>query len=627
MWEIEPAAVRWRDEKIRPRLNQLTQKAAQRDATEYEVAVDCFNHTPFGHRFKHQFLITLWKLMWPRFFLIDSQGLQNTWCIRMAKAFCEHQMISLIGCASSSKSQCAAFYAYTLWKCNPKRTTSLLSTTSAEAGEARMWGYIKDLYDKDQFKIGKRIDSLQIICLDEEVKDEEGSKQRDLKDAIKFVKLKTGREGLNAVGTMCGRKNDFFLWVCDEENFMDIGILDARVNGFSNMGRGGLVQFIGIGNAPSEGSPLYVDAEPTGDLFPDGYRSVDIDVHEEWPTKTGVCLYFNGNKSPNNACENPAKPAFPFLMNALSKEAIRKAAMGEDTNVYWTQFYGFPPSVDVPDKVLTHKFLESNNAFEKAEWAGTPTKWVAGLDCGFRADGDPTVIDFGRVGKDVNGNTIISWDGRDGKAMLPDQKSKLAFEDQMAMKVLDALNEKMENGVNRDCHDLAIDIMGEGGMTLNAIRLEAARRGYKLNILPISSMGTADDRVVVPGERRLASEMFDRKVSQIWMMMRIAVGKGLVRGMSATTKAVQQLCARKFNTDEKKRFAVEQKKDMKKRLKRSPDFADARVYTLFLAFSHGVALGKVDRPPIVFNRPENEPTGPLKQYAAHDTKRRYTGWT
>lgn len=620
MWKIEDKALEWMNAKVRPSANALTQKFQHRDATEYEVVVRAFNATPFGHNWSHQFMLRGYQLMWPDFYSLEAQNIENKWAIRKAKAFRKYKRLSLIGCASSAKSQDAACYGYWLWKSKPTSTSIYVSTTSAEAGEARMWGNIKDLFAKDRFQIGKRIDSLQLICLDQEVKDDEGVKQRDLRDSIKFVKIKTGQEGKNAIGAICGRKNDNVIWCCDEENFMDIGILDARVNLFSNAKPGSLVQFIGIGNAPSEGSPLFIDAEPNGEGFTDGYRSVDIDVHEEWPTKTGRCLYFNGNKSPNWDAPDPLKPPFPFLMNHFSKEEIRSTAMGEDTNIFWVQFYGFPPSVEVPDKVLTHKLLESNKAFEKAEWLGTPTKWVAGLDCGFRKDGDPTVIDFGRIGKATNGDTIISWEGRDGKPLLPSQKSNDPFEVQMAKLALDEMAK-----MKPPCVDIGIDIMGEGGMTANAMQIEAAKRGQKLNLVPISSLGSPDDKVVVPGDRRMASEVFDRKVSQIWMSVRVAAGKGLLRDMGAHTKAVQQLCERKFITDERKRFAIEGKPDMKKRLRRSPDFGDARAYTCFIALSHGLSLGvsqKAQATPLVG---ASAKPAPSNRYQGHGTRVLYGG--
>lgn len=616
MWEIEPAAVRWREEKVRPGANEATQKFQQRNATEYEVNMRAFNATPFGHRYRHQFLIQLWMLMWPDFFIFQVGDFVNHWCLRMAKAFCSEKRLSMVGCASSGKSFTAAMYAYTLWKAKPQKTSIYLSTTTGEAGEARMWGIVKDLFARDKFRIGKRIDSLQLICLDEEVKDDEGVKQRDFRDVIRCVKIKTGNEGQNVVGTICGRKNDNVLWIADELNFMDIGVLDARVNLFSN----DWAQFIGIGNAPTEGSPLYLDAEPFGDEFPDGWRSADKDVHQEWPTKVGKCLYFNGEFSPNFQFEKGVK-GFPKIMNDEKREEVWVTSGREENNIYWSQFHGFPATVEISNKVITHALLKEGGAFGKAEWFGSATKTIAGMDCGFRAGGDPTVIDFAVVGKSADESTIISFQEQDGISLLPSQKSDDSFEVQMAKKALDVMAKK-------DCHDLAIDISGDGGMTAVALQNEARARNYRLNLVPISSMGEPDDRVTVPGEKRKASEMFDRKVSQLWTTFRILVQNKLVRGVTKTCNATQQMCARKFGEDEKKRFSVEKKKDMKKRTKRSPDHADARIYCTFMALSHGLSVAPSKaKQPVVFNRPENRPADAPKQYSTHDVKKRYTGWT
>lgn len=616
MWEIEPAAVRWREEKIRPAANADTRKYAQRDATDYEVCIRAFNAVPFGHRYSHQFLLNSWELMWPSFFVLHKDGIENEWCIRMAKAFRQHKRLSLVGCASSTKSQCAAFYGYTLWKAKPQATSVYLSTTSSEAGEARMWGTIKDLFARDKYQMGKRIDSLQLICLDAEVKDDEGVKQRDFRDVLKFVKIKTGNEGRNAVGAICGRKNLNVVWICDELNYMDQGIMDARVNLFSNP----FAQFIGIGNAPSEGSPLYMDAEPVGEEFPDGYRSVDIELHEEWKTKIGTCLYFNGSKSPNFKAPDPKKPPFPFMMNANSREEIREAAGGDDTNVFWVQFYGFPPGVEVSDKVVDRKFLASHRAMEKAEWAGTGVKVAGGMDCGFREGGDPSVIDFGKVGKDVEGNTIVDWNAQDGKVLYPIQNSKDGYEKQMATRAVDEC-------IKNECHDLAIDISGDGGMTATAIKDEARARNWALNLIPVSFMGAADDKVTVQGERRMASDMFDRKVSQLWMNFREAVRKKVVRGISPYAKATDHLCSRRYDGGGTKRFSVEKKSDMKKRLGRSPDHGDARVLTTLVALNMGIgpAVSAVQKHNVTAPKSAQPAPAEKARYGGHATLQRYGG--
>lgn len=102
-------------------------------------------------------------------------------------------------------------------------------------------------------------------------------------------------------------------------------------------------------------------------------------------------------------------------------------------------------------------------------------------------------------------------------------------------------------------------------------------------------MGTADDLIPTPGDKRKPTEIYANKMSQIWAQFRIMVSNGVIRGCSTSQKAVKELCGRKFNTDEKRRFLVEPKKEYKKRLRHSPDHADARCLSIFMAIKIGLS--------------------------------------
>lgn len=580
MWKLSERAKFIRDreeEKINERL-----KAQKRESvTPYELDLRLFGLLPFKHSCKFEFLIRCWNHQWPDFFIIERDGYVNSWHVRMAKAFTRSTCVNLVGCASSGKTFVSSAYAQVKWKAAPFATSVYLSTTSAEAGEARTWGTVKDMHNKDAFRIGKLISSLRVITLDDETANEAGENERDYRNCLKAVLIKTGQEGKNVVSTICGRKNKNVVWQCDEMAFMDLGVLDARVNLFSNATDGNFAQFLGIGNAPSEGDPLYIDAEPYGEKYPDGWRSVDKDIDEWWTTRTGICLYFNGDRSPNMLAPEGKRPPFPRIMDRGARAEILKMAGGEDTPIYWRQLYGFPPTVDIPDKILTWKLLQSNGAFEQPLWDGSPLMTVAGLDLGFREGGDPCVICFSQVGRDTHGRKIASFE-KDAIPLVPSQKSKEAFEKQIAGLVVKACRD-------RDCHALALDVSGDGGLLLQAIEREAREQKYRLDVTPVSFSGTADDSVTIPGEKRTAKEMYDRKVTQLWAGFRVCVQNKVIRGLHEQSKVVRELCGRKFSTDEKKRWAIEKKSDYAKRLKHSPDYGDAACLNAFLALKHGLS--------------------------------------
>lgn len=576
MWTLSDAAdgIRRREQaKVNERL-----KAQKRDPiTEYELDLRLFGTVPFAHKTKHEFLIRCWNHQWPDHMVVEVGDLKNYWLIRMARDFCRHKRLGLLGCASAGKSYALAAYTYTYWKSKPFDTSVYISTTSAEAGEARAFGTVKDLYHRDQFRIGKLISSLRLITLDEETKGDDGNVERDYRNCVKAVLIKSGAEGKNVVGTIVGRKNRNVIWGCDEAGFMDAGILDARVNLFSNP----FAQFIYVGNGPIEGDPIYIDGEPHGVDFADGWRSVDPDVHFHWPSRTGHVLYFNGRYSPNMQLPVGAKPVFPGMMDREKMAEIELAAGGEDTPIYWRQVVGLSPGVDIPDKIVTHKLLESHRAFEAALWSGSPVKVVGGMDVGFRVDGDPCSIDFCKVGKDVEARTIAEFE-RDAHLLIPSVKSPKAFEPQISAKVIAECR-------RRDCHYLTLDVTGDGGIMLQHIERQAREENYELTVVPVSFSGSADDSVVIPDQKKAAKDLFANKMSQIWGQFRLCVINKVVRGCDPLSLAVKQLVGRKAITDDKKRLLVEPKREYKKRLKRSPDQADARVLAIFSAIKNGLS--------------------------------------
>lgn len=619
-WQMSAEAVAWRERTCREAANACTRRDNQRDATDYEVTMRAFKTIPFGNKLKWEFLVALWQMQWPDFVQIENLGVENTWLLRIAKACTRFKRITACGCASSGKTHCFSMYCYNMWKCFPTNASVYSSTTSGGAGEDRAWGAIKDLFSNDRYQWGKRLDSLQLITLDAELKDGDGNNNRDLRDAIKVVKIKPGQEGKNVIATMCGRKNSHVIWHCDEMAHMDLGVLEGRVNLFSNTSDDRFCQFIGTGNGPEEGDPLYIDAEPYGAEFPDGWRSVNRDVHEWWPTRTGICLYFNGDKSPNMRVPRGQKIPFSGLMNWKSKDEILLTAFGEENSaIFCKMFYGLPPSVDVPDKVVTHVLLQKFRAFEQPEWFGYEVKKLAGLDVGFRKDGDPCVIHFGDVGKSADDKLILGCDP-DGRVLQPDQRLQEPFETQIGRRVVDECE-------RRGCHDLAMDISSDGGMLLQAIEKDARARSYTLNVLPVSSLGSPDDTLFIPGDKRTAKEACDRKVSQLWLQFRNLVGMGAIRGLGPQSKAVRELCGRKFQTDAKRKFSIEPKKDYKVRLKHSPDHADSVIYLTHLALKNGLSGSEGRSSPTPKPKGDifTDPNQPAPHYQGHTSRNAYSG--
>lgn len=548
-------------------------KLGQAPASDYDLDRMCLSKIPFGHSLRFHFMVSCMKYQWPDYLVFEADGKENYWLMRIAREFCRTKMLSLLGCASSQKTSVASACAYTIWKASPHNTTVILSTTDDKANDARGWGTVSGLYDQDRFKVGKKLPYKKAIVLEEDSRKEE----RDYRDAILGVPIPRGQEGAKAIGSISGRHNVNVYWICDELPHMELAVLDGRVNMVANRH----FQWVGIGNRPNEGDPLYIDAEPSGEKYPNGWESVNPDTDWKWTTRTGVCLYFDGLKSPNLQFDTP-RGSFPGMINREMIDGMRIASFGEDSPNWWRQVRGFPNQGDVHDRVMTSKVLESFGATDKVVWQGTHWTAVSGLDLGLKEDGDPCVADFGRVGVEASGQTVLAHE-TETVQLVHSVSSKLPFEQQISKRFVDECEK-------RQCHMVALDISGGGGIMALAIKSEAAARSYPLEILSVDFGGSpSEEEYDVGGERKPAKELFDRKVSELWYSYRLAVQNRVIRGVSLFSRATKQLCERKVIMDERKRWSVEKKSDMKKRIRRSPDDGDSRVLLHFCARHAGLS--------------------------------------
>jgi len=598
-------------EKIK-RFRETVYKDMGRQLDGYQLELKCFKSATFATAEKFEFAISCMRMQWPSFLLLEYGAIKNNWFYRIILEASRTKYLSLLGCASAGKSFAAAAWAYTFWKANFIDTSVVLSTTSMEALENRIWAEVKEMFKKDAYPLGKLLEYKHTIIspLDQEDKNQ---KDRDYRDAITGIAIPKGAEGGKAIGKMSGRKNGHFIWVVDELPHMDTAILDARINAAAS-GKF-FSQWIGIGNKPNEGDPLYLDAEPAGAAYPDGWSSVDPDVDYRWKTRTGFCLYFDGERSPNMKVKPGENPPFPGLMSWELLQQVELVSGGKDSPGYWMQGRGFPKAGDIQDKVLTVKILENFGATADVIWAGMNKTVVAGLDLGLKEDGDPCVADFGTVGQEHQGGMVLMHEP-DTVTLTQKISEGKPYEQQIAEKFLDECQK-------RSCRTVALDISGGGGLMAIAIKDEAAKRGWSLRIISVDFGGSPTEELYdVGGEKKAAKDLFDRKVSEIWYSYRLAVQNRKIRGVKIHCAAIKQMCKRKVIMDEKKRWKIETKRDMKLRIRRSPDQGDARALCALCARSEGLTNDATEKKRITM---EWKPSGdPLKNEEKRGYQEKFT---
>lgn len=553
------------------------------EANEYEADLIAFRYAPFGHPFRPIILLNLMRMQWeddPTVFKIDHEGMKNPWAYRMVNRLCQTRFPVMMGAGSSAKSYMAAAYCYTVWKTQPWCTSVFFSTTSGEAAEQRGWGYIKGFHRADKYKIGQLLEYKRSIVLEEGRINEKSAAERDFRNSIHLVLIKPGNEGDNALAAISGRKNDIVIWLKDESQLMTNDTSLAEANLCTNP----FCQIIDLGNAPREGTQFYGTAMPFGPGHESGYKSIDLENDTGWPTRSGYCEWFDGEKSPNIGFD---PPPFKGLITQDSITEIEKRCGGRDTPGFYIQVKGFPHSADIRDTVLTHDLIWKNSADQPAIWAGIgPAPLViGGGDLGFREDGDPCTAHFGRIGSCADDKTRLEFEPHT-VIVAPSSTSKLPFEDQIALRYIEECDA-------RGCREFMLDITGDGGIIHGRCVHYAERR---INFKTVSFGGSPDDLPIGGGDARKCCDVFDRKVTQLWYGLRMSVQNDLIRGMSLHSKSTDQLCARKvLHQGERKKISVEPKKAMKKRIKRSPDDGDATAVAHHLARSHGLAITLPDK--------------------------------
>lgn len=489
----------------------------------------------------------------------------------------------------------AALYCLSSFYSAPNSTTVLTSTTSASGADGRIWSAIKALHNDAKFKVGSPIDYIKSIVF-EPGKELEGKKdvgQRDVRDALLVVPIGRGAEGRAATRAIIGRKNTHIIWVVDELPEMDEGILEDTM---ANLENNPFFQFIGLGNAASRIDPHGLMCEPEN-----GWGSEDAagkPYGGKWKTKSGgTCIFLDGHKSPNMHNElleidNKAELPFPYLANHIghNRNAARYGHgdpdVGRKTLPYLRMSRGIWPDSDVEQTILSRSLIKKLEASERPIFDTASVVTLCGCDPAFTAGGDQFVLQFGDLG--------TTWDGV-RRLVLDDHPTVIhpvagvEYTEGVAKQVVDAC---VARGVLPG--GFGLDVSSDGGVIGQAIQ----RAWGTHDIHMISSMGKPTERVVSSEDPRSCIDAYDRAVTEYWFSVRVAALTGHLKGFNIHSEYARDLFSRLYIATGNDKVAVETKKDMKKRIKHSPDCGDATSYLVEVARRNGLEFlgGKLPEP-------------------------------
>ena len=516
---------------------------------ELELELYCFRiglTEDAGGLGKFQHFRNATKLLWPNL-------VWNEWLVKQIECLCENRWAAWAGCAASGKTFASALYALVWWLASPAQSSVILTSTTAKMIRKRCWANIQHLYSTCSGRFpGNMVDSKTTLQ----------ATKGDDRNAIFAIAVLEGST-TKAVANIQGIHSPRVLVVVDEATDTPEAAFEAA----SNLSKGCKeFQFLAIGNPVSR-----LDQHGRFSAPKNGWGSVSVEM-ETWETERGVCLRFDGMKSPNVLA---GKTKYEYL---ITTEQVLQAQKfdGEASPKFWTYTRGFWSPEGVCRTVL------SESMCIKADTQGrhifsTRSFPVAGLDPAF--GGDRCILRFAEVGD------------------LQDGSYGVQLGDIVTIQIQANSNEPVHYQIARQvkgyCIDrgvapthLAVDATGEGGGLCDIIAHE-----WSPDIRRIEFGGKASDRPVSSEAVRPSHEAYLNRVTELWFSVREWVNYGKLKGLDAATTI--EFCQRLFD-DSRRKIVIERKADMKGRIGRSPDLADATCLVVELARQlSGGLLGEV----------------------------------
>jgi len=500
----------------------------------------------------------------------------NPWLVDCITAFCSEEFavyrgetvfrsIVLTGCGGAGKTQAAGLYAVGWWGCSPHNSIAILTSTTKEMIRHRIWPVIQhyrngleNTMTGRKWELGHMLDSQTTLQ----------ATKGDYKHAIFALAVAHG-ETQKALHNLKGMHAERILLVVDEAN----GTPEAIFEAIPNL-RKGCHDFtvIIIGNPTTRLDSHGRAAEPA-----DGWKSVGMNSKQwrtravpEWQLESGVCIRFDGVESPN---VKAGKNIYPYLYNQENWQAAQNHV---GTFAYWSQDRGMWPPEGMSNTVFNEMLIERCGAIDQFTFVG-PTTLIAFLDSGF--GGDACVLQFGELG-DIGGKMGLQLTDWLDVPISPEAEAH-DVDYQIARRTIE---ECRNRGITPSCFGVDATGIGRGVGAIIAAEWSPS--------IHYTAWGAApSERSSAQNDGRPAREVYTTFVGEIWFGAREGMESGQVKGFSS--QAIMEFCSREYEM-RGKMFRIERKEEMKKRMRYSPDHADAVSGCVEVARRNGLEIqGKI----------------------------------
>lgn len=477
----------------------------------------------------------------------------HRWNEKRLQGLCTHRFNTWAGPGGSGKSSDAGMFGLQWWLESPHRSALIVCSTTKDLLRKRIWAQIAHFHRIltkrfPKMPLGELIDS------ETKIRWEKG----DDKNCIFGMAIDDGPVE-EAINNLIGIHTHRVFLILDEMQGVRPPIVSPKVLG--NIAKNPEAYCLGMGNPESQNDPMGLFSEPLG-----GWSSVVLGETEQWETRggpfkgNGLCQAFNGQKSPADDSEEEGKRLNWLIRREWIQAHLDSVNGNEKDPSFLSQAIGIWPGGGLESTVLDDATITTFKCKEKAIWTQKPTKFAA-LDPAWEGR-DQRILQFGRRG-------LTEADGK--------LKWMIDFDEWLRVPIVadseEPLHYQIYRFVRKECevrgipaNELAIDSTGEGGGLLSIFHMNWGP------VVGIEFGGRPSEIPVSESDSRPASEVYDRRVSELNLSLRTFATTNSLRGLS--TEACAQACARKTEY-KSKRYRVETKTDMKKRIGRSPDNLDA----------------------------------------------------
>jgi hypothetical protein len=556
-----------------------------------------------------------WKaaesLLWPE----DDH---HRWSDLFLENILAHKCIGGIGPANANKTYRLGKWILLDYWLFPTATLSIVSSTDVRGLELRVWGKIKELFNRgNEYRErvgspdmpGNVLDGFKCITTDSLDEHDKKKKARVLTKGIICIPCMSNGKYVG-LGKYAGAKQKRTRLAADEMQFMGPSHLDAYGNFVQSPGFKG----IAIGNIslePNDCLHRFCEPKEGWDNRPEPSKT------DVWATKwmDGVAINFVGSDSPNFDYPDTEPIKYPYMVNRIGMQEV-EAFYTKDSFQYLRDCIGVYRSSMMFNRFWTPEFCKQHRAHDLAIWDSTERTKVASIDAAYGGvGGDRCVFREGEFGLSHDNREIL----RVGKPeLIPvSYKIKESPEDQIALWTFKRM---MASSI--PFNQLAYDSTGRGSLGASFAKLMGlvvpvpVEFGGRPSSRPVRhDLFVIDDKT---GDKRLkrCDEQYWDMVSELWFSVKHMVHTEQMRELDLPT--MREGCERVIGVWHGKKDFVESKHNPQDRKKMivSPDQMDNLVTMVELARRLGFKIENLGAPVLV----DNAPAGWLEKEAS-----KYTG--